>query len=520
LQSGGPEALFEKAGAAWGVAVGIRGGPYIFVSHASADNALLKPVVEELARQGIPIWIDKPYHPDLNLDEALFAGCIERAVAEQVEAQRQIALAIRSSHGVLVFPSPSAKASEQVNNEIGRAQEIQDARGSLFGLTCCFLKADWHNFAEWRASSFNGYHTLVEELQPNEFALTARGVGEVQKLVLRLRAHLEGATADSVRKLRFGSFDPTDADILAEEQIDALLTMLDRETAVDELVEGAGLRVLQGHADDRPRHLSMRLPLIELPIRTSRTELSAAAGHHGLVELRAFLVGGGHAGGSSTRWNLKPLAWTDDGKKSFADAYRDLARRLAVSIGCSGLDADAFVSPGRLGEAVLDRLETSADTGQVQRVLMWTEFLDVPALRKRNEALIQRLHEEFMRVDPSNFRAVLLVAPSDAAGRQTDNWLAKQHEAIGVSHRQVRLDRIARAHLLEWEHLVSKLVKTPTAQICAHLDTVFAAKAVENRLSIADLEADLRLAMQTWIRRSQAAEPNLLASRVWADDHV
>lgn len=45
---------------------------YLFVSHASRDNARLKPVVDAALDSGLALWFDRPY--ELGLPTSRFAG--------------------------------------------------------------------------------------------------------------------------------------------------------------------------------------------------------------------------------------------------------------------------------------------------------------------------------------------------------------------------------------------------------------------------------------------------------------
>jgi len=71
--------------------------PYIFVSHASADNDRLKPVIVALLDAKIPLWFDKPRR--LKLPENYFEGHIREGekwndvvpAAELTEATQRLA---------------------------------------------------------------------------------------------------------------------------------------------------------------------------------------------------------------------------------------------------------------------------------------------------------------------------------------------------------------------------------------------------------------------------------------------
>ncbi len=80
--------------------------PYIFVSYAHKDGALVYPQITRLHEAGYRIWYDEGIDPGQEWPEA-------------------VALALEESNFFLVFVSPQAVASHNVRKEIHFAMEIQ-----------------------------------------------------------------------------------------------------------------------------------------------------------------------------------------------------------------------------------------------------------------------------------------------------------------------------------------------------------------------------------------------------------
>ncbi|MEL6861663.1 MAG: toll/interleukin-1 receptor domain-containing protein, partial [Pseudomonadota bacterium] len=85
--------------------------PYYFVSHASADNAQIRPIIQILLDAGIPLWFDRPR--DAGFDPDLFVGSL--SANERWTDQLNEALA--QSRGLIWFPSENYAQSDECKRE-------------------------------------------------------------------------------------------------------------------------------------------------------------------------------------------------------------------------------------------------------------------------------------------------------------------------------------------------------------------------------------------------------------------
>lgn len=181
--------------------------PYVFVSHASADNARLRPVLVRLLDSGIPIWFDKPYHPAIDLEEARFHGYIKGG-GEWAESIDDFALP--DSSVFLVFSSPATVRSEVCTNELYSALSRHRTTSSRYRIAPCLLDADALTHTHESIRRFQGYSTAVRE-GADGWELTEGGVGEVDRMIVELKADLAAfATSPLVVQrdaLRFGKDD-------------------------------------------------------------------------------------------------------------------------------------------------------------------------------------------------------------------------------------------------------------------------------------------------------------------------
>ncbi len=164
-----------------------REEPYIFVSHCSADNARILPVLVALLEEGIPLWLDKPEAQGLHLDRNSFAGCLK--FGEKWFLGGQDALA--SSSGVIVFPSTSARKSGEVYREVGYAQSQKELKGAEFCLYSILLSPE-DATEEWAITQ--GTHAFSISVDASNIAapiLTKEGNKALKTLTTHLRAHLE-----------------------------------------------------------------------------------------------------------------------------------------------------------------------------------------------------------------------------------------------------------------------------------------------------------------------------------------
>lgn len=168
---------------------------YIFISHASADNARLKPVVAALLDAGIPLWFDRP--EDLGLPRELFAGCLAFG-----ESWRETILdVIGQGAGMLVFPSPTAAKAREVYREVGAAQLLSKKTPRHFQLLSALLSPD---DGLYEGDVTGGLHSLSVFTRAAEghadgeasdirgpYVLTPRGETNLEILISLLRGRLE-----------------------------------------------------------------------------------------------------------------------------------------------------------------------------------------------------------------------------------------------------------------------------------------------------------------------------------------
>lgn len=181
--------------------------PYVFVSHASADNARLRPVLVRLLDANIPIWFDKPYHPDIDLEEGRFHGYIKGGGqwSESIDD-----FALPDSSAFLAFPSEGTQASEVCKTEIHTALTRFRTTGNRYFIAPVLLEPAALTHAHDFIRPFQGYATVVQQ-GPNGWELTDGGKGEVDRLIIELKATLAAfLTAPLVvqrEALRFGKDD-------------------------------------------------------------------------------------------------------------------------------------------------------------------------------------------------------------------------------------------------------------------------------------------------------------------------
>jgi hypothetical protein len=87
-----------------------RGPGHVFVSHANADKARIRPLVERLLDENIPIWIDRP--EELGLDER-FLRC--GRIRSGADWQGQIDAALEHSACVLFVLSRTSNLPDRSN---------------------------------------------------------------------------------------------------------------------------------------------------------------------------------------------------------------------------------------------------------------------------------------------------------------------------------------------------------------------------------------------------------------------
>jgi hypothetical protein len=90
--------------------------PYLFISHASEDKELIKPIVVALVMRGIKVWIDRPGHGEshFNFDQEFIDRYGIQGLKTGLNWNDQISDAIREAGAVLVCISKALCSNRQV----------------------------------------------------------------------------------------------------------------------------------------------------------------------------------------------------------------------------------------------------------------------------------------------------------------------------------------------------------------------------------------------------------------------
>lgn len=175
-------------------------GPYLFVSHATADNMRLRPVVLALLDAGIGLWFDKPQ--DIDISHERFAGYIGSSEDYRVAIEQALA----ASWGFLVFPTATWQASKECFAEGRRAFEREHdlkRQGYEYRIAPALLERDDYKFLTHDLASKQGYRTLTIAapaadggyvLQTDANPDTADGAGNVDLLIAETLAYFERTT--------------------------------------------------------------------------------------------------------------------------------------------------------------------------------------------------------------------------------------------------------------------------------------------------------------------------------------
>lgn len=166
---------------------GIDGGGYIFVSHASADNARLRPVLIALLDAGLPLWFDKPDHHDVALPASQFAGSLQGAHA--FKWRPLVNKAIREAAGILHFPSAAAAASREVTAEVIYAQALADS-DDRFLIISALMGAEDGEFEEKLTRGLHCFSTSVSPAVEAGYKLNPESRIQVENLIAVLTNHL------------------------------------------------------------------------------------------------------------------------------------------------------------------------------------------------------------------------------------------------------------------------------------------------------------------------------------------
>ena len=156
---------------------------FLFVSHASADNPRLKPVVQALLDAGLPLWFDKP--GDLEMSISDFAGHIPIGESWSEELIDRM----RSAHAMVYFPTENYEMSRECRFEHAQAFVHRSASRHQFKIIALVLsEADFRSF-DPRQGAIQGAKTIVKK-RKNEWVLDQKRQADFNNLVIELRALL------------------------------------------------------------------------------------------------------------------------------------------------------------------------------------------------------------------------------------------------------------------------------------------------------------------------------------------
>ena len=157
--------------------------PFLFVSHASLDNARLKPVIQALLGEGLPLWFDKP--GDLNMSISDFAGHIPIGKSWSEELIDQMMFA----HGMIYFPTENYEASKECIFEKAQASIHRRKSNNRFKMMALALSdKDFQSF-DGRQVGIQGAKAFVVE-QEGEWILDPRRSADLKNLIQELRKQL------------------------------------------------------------------------------------------------------------------------------------------------------------------------------------------------------------------------------------------------------------------------------------------------------------------------------------------
>ncbi|MFJ6024347.1 TIR domain-containing protein [Brevundimonas sp. NPDC092305] len=170
---------------------------YVFISHASADNARLRPVVMALLEAGVPLWIDKPEDAGLDLAPVHFVGSISKAdrwtsVVDQ---------AIARSCAMLVFPSAAAARAREVRRETERGLAMMEQNPERYCVLPAFLDRADEAFDRALTGGVQGFNAWVEADGSGLYRIAPAAEGDVARLARYLSDRVRAADARSTAPL-------------------------------------------------------------------------------------------------------------------------------------------------------------------------------------------------------------------------------------------------------------------------------------------------------------------------------
>lgn len=177
--------------------------PFVFISHASADNARIRPVLIALLDAGLPIWFDKPYLSSINLDKTLFEGIIGHGD----RFGDKINEAISSACAFIVFPSAHARKSLYVAKECGFAQSQKGQRGDDFLLYSAILNSRDIVHEQQFTNGISAFSVTVSAADKGRYQLTSQGVENVELLITALKSHIEKFSVKAAVRVPQGTSD-------------------------------------------------------------------------------------------------------------------------------------------------------------------------------------------------------------------------------------------------------------------------------------------------------------------------
>lgn len=157
--------------------------PYVFVSHASADNARLRPVMLALLDAGIPLWFDKPNHPDIRIEDDRFAGYINGGKVWSGAIDDH---ALPESSAFLIFPSAAAMESKPCWHEVASAMSRWRTTAQRYFIAPLFLEDAALKQMHDEIDSYQGFSTYTVQ-NGALWELTPNGRVEIDRLIAELR---------------------------------------------------------------------------------------------------------------------------------------------------------------------------------------------------------------------------------------------------------------------------------------------------------------------------------------------
>lgn len=137
--------------------MGLENAPnYYFVSHASADNPQIRPIIIALLDAGIPLWFDKPEKIDVALKR-----CVGK-VPSGVDYDVALDVALAEARGCLWFPTEAFQASNECKRERDLATFLSNQAGSDYKIIPIFITDDAFKHLDDRNRKKHGTDLFVE----------------------------------------------------------------------------------------------------------------------------------------------------------------------------------------------------------------------------------------------------------------------------------------------------------------------------------------------------------------------